>query len=66
MVKWFNDAKGFGFIQPDTGGGDVFVHVSAVERAGLHSLREGQAVSYNVERDQRTGKTAAVNLTVRG
>lgn len=65
VVKNFNDAKGFGFIQPDGGGQDVFVHVSAVERAGLRELREGQAVSFDLERDQRSGKSAAVNLRTR-
>jgi CspA family cold shock protein len=58
-VKWFNTEKGFGFIQPDEGGTDVFVHISAVERAGLGSLREGQKLSFELERDQRSGKNAA-------
>jgi len=61
-VKWSNATKGFGFIQPDDGGNDVFVHVSAVERAGLSSLNEGQKVSYELERDQRSGKMAAGQL----
>lgn len=61
-VKWFNGTKGFGFITPDNGGPDVFVHISAVERAGLSSLMDGQKVSYEEERDPRKGKTAAVNL----
>jgi CspA family cold shock protein len=61
-VKWFNGQKGFGFIQPDEGGNDVFVHISAVERAGLGSLNEGQKISYQVERDQRTGKMSAGQL----
>jgi CspA family cold shock protein len=61
-VKWFNSQKGFGFIQPEEGGGDVFVHMSAVERAGIGSLREGQKVSFEVERDRRTGKSAAAQL----
>jgi CspA family cold shock protein len=61
-VKWFNSTKGFGFIQPDEGGPDVFVHISAVERAGLGSLNEGQKVSYELERDQRSGKTSAGQL----
>ena len=61
-VKWFNSQKGFGFIQPDQGGADVFVHISAVERAGLGALREGQKVSFEPERDQRTGKTSAGQL----
>ncbi|WP_095205219.1 cold-shock protein [Mesorhizobium carmichaelinearum] len=58
-VKWFNSTKGFGFIQPDSGGPDVFVHISAVERAGLRSLADGQKVSYEIEQDQRTGKSSA-------
>jgi CspA family cold shock protein len=57
-VKWFNGQKGFGFIQPDEGGADVFVHISAVERAGLASLSDGQKVSFDVERDRRSGKMA--------
>jgi cold shock protein len=61
-VKWFNGQKGFGFIQPDDGGGDVFVHISAVERAGMTSLQEGQKVSFELERDKRTGKTSAGQL----
>ncbi|RWC37558.1 MAG: cold-shock protein [Mesorhizobium sp.] len=61
-VKWFNATKGFGFIQPDSGGADVFVHISAVERAGLRSLADGQKVSYEVEQDRRTGKSSAGNL----
>ena len=61
-VKWFNSQKGFGFIQPDAGGSDVFVHISAVERAGLASLQEGQKLSFEVERDQRSGKMAAAQL----
>ena len=59
-VKWFNTAKGYGFIQPDDGGKDVFVHVSAVERAGLRGLDEGQKVAYEVEAER--GRSAAVNL----
>ena len=55
-MKWFNGQKGFGFIQPDNGGVDVFVHISAVERAGLRDLQEGQKVSYEIEQDRRTGK----------
>jgi CspA family cold shock protein len=61
-VKWFNAQKGFGFIQPDNGGGDVFVHISAVERAGMSSLQEGQKVSFELERDKRTGKSSAGQL----
>jgi CspA family cold shock protein len=61
-VKWFNGQKGFGFIQPESGGADVFVHISAVERAGLGTLNEGQKVSFEVERDQRSGKMSAGQL----
>jgi cold shock protein len=61
-VKWFNGQKGFGFIQPDDGGKDVFVHISAVERAGMHDLREGQKISYDVVADKRSGKSSADNL----
>lgn len=61
-VKWFNTTKGYGFIQPDDGGADVFVHISAVERAGLRSVNEGQKLSYELERDQRSGKTSAGQL----
>ena len=61
-VKWFNNQKGFGFIQPDGGGTDVFVHISAVERAGMSTLNEGQKVSFDVVADRRTGKSAAENL----
>jgi CspA family cold shock protein len=61
-VKWFNAAKGFGFIQPDDGGADVFVHISAVERSSLGSLNEGQKLTFEVERDQRSGKMAAAQL----
>jgi CspA family cold shock protein len=56
-VKWFNSQKGFGFIQPEDGGKDVFVHISAVERAGMHSLDEGQKVSFDIVADRRTGKS---------
>jgi CspA family cold shock protein len=63
-VKWFNATKGYGFIQPDEGGPDVFVHISAVERAGLRSLNEGQKITYEVERDKRSGKTSAGSLQV--
>lgn len=61
-VKWFNSKKGFGFIQPDDGGNDVFVHISAVERAGMDSLNEGQKVSYEIVLDRKTGKSSAQNL----
>lgn len=61
-VKWFNSIKGFGFIQPDAGGKDVFVHISAVERAGLSSLNEGQKISYEIVQDR--GKESAGNLSV--
>ncbi|MFA7305955.1 MAG: cold-shock protein [Hyphomicrobium sp.] len=61
-VKWFNSQKGFGFIQPDEGGNDVFVHISAVERAGLNGLNEGQKVSFDIVADRRSGKSSADNL----
>jgi cold shock protein len=61
-VKWFNSIKGFGFIQPDDGSKDVFVHISAVERAGILNLSEGQKLSYEIVRDRKTGKSAAENL----
>jgi CspA family cold shock protein len=61
-VKWFNAEKGYGFIQPDDGGKDVFVHVSAVEQAGMRSLQEGQKISYEIVADRRTGKSSASNL----
>lgn len=61
-VKWFNGQKGFGFIQPDNGGPDVFVHISAVERAGMRSLNEGQKISYEIETDRRSGKSSAGSL----
>jgi cold shock protein len=61
-VKWFDSRKGFGFIQPEAGGKDVFVHISAVERAGLSTLSEGQQVSFDVVADRRSGKSAAENL----
>lgn len=63
-VKWFNSQKGFGFIQPDDGAADVFVHISAVERAGLRDLREGQKVSYELTQDKRSGKSSADQLKV--
>ena len=61
-VKWFNATKGYGFIQPDQGGPDVFVHISAVERSGMSGLHDGDTVSFDLENDPRKGKTAAVNL----
>ena len=61
-VKWFNAQKGFGFIQPDDGGKDVFVHISAVERAGLNGLNEGQKISYELVADRRSGKMSADQL----
>jgi cold shock protein len=61
-VKWFNATKGFGFIQPDAGGADIFVHISAVERAGMRDLHEGQKIAYEVVADRRTGKSSADNL----
>jgi len=61
-VKWFNETKGFGFIQPDDGGKDVFVHISAVERSGMRTLVEGQKISYEIETDRRSGKQSAGNL----
>lgn len=60
-VKWFNSQKGYGFIQPENGGADVFVHISAVERAGIDNLREGQKLNYELEQGQR-GRVSAVNL----
>ncbi|WP_011581244.1 MULTISPECIES: cold-shock protein [Chelativorans] len=61
-VKWFNATKGFGFIQPDSGQPDVFVHISAVEQAGMRSLVEGQKIDFEVVRDPKSGKSAAANL----
>ena len=61
-VKWFNAQKGYGFIAPDDGGKDVFVHVSAVDRAGLSGLRDGQKITFEVETDRRSGKPSATNL----
>jgi CspA family cold shock protein len=63
-VKFYNGQKGYGFIAPDNGGSDVFVHVSALERAGLTSLSEGQKVSFDTEQDRRSGKTAVANIQV--
>jgi CspA family cold shock protein len=62
IVKWFNEQKGYGFIQPDNGQKDIFVHISAVERAGLRTLKEGQKVSFEVVTDKRTGRASAGNL----
>jgi len=62
IVKWFNSQKGFGFIQPEDGGKDVFVHISAVERAGMNTLNEGQKISFDVVADRRTGRSSAENL----
>ena len=61
-VKWFNETKGYGFIQPDDGGKDVFVHISAVEQAGLKGLNEGQKISFEIVTDRRSGKASAGNL----
>ena len=61
-VKWYNETKGYGFIPPDNGGTDVFVHATALERAGMRGLREGQKISYELQTDQRTGRASAVNL----
>jgi CspA family cold shock protein len=61
-VKWFNATKGYGFIQPEAGGPDVFVHISAVERSGMGQLHDGQRISYDLETDRRSGKPAASNL----
>ena len=62
-VKWFNSTKGYGFMQPDNGGQDVFVHISAVERSGMSSLTYGQKVSYGIIQDRRSGKSSAGNLS---
>ena len=61
-VKWYNDQKGFGFIEPDNGGKDVFVHASALERGGLHGLVEGQKVAFDTQEDRRSGKVAVGNI----
>ena len=61
-VKWYSDQKGYGFIEPEDGSGDVFVHVSAVEKAGMRSLREGQKITYDLQNDPKKGKTSAANL----
>ncbi|MBY0613145.1 MAG: cold-shock protein [Beijerinckiaceae bacterium] len=65
-VKWFNVQKGYGFIQPEDGSQDVFVHISAVERSGLNELREGQKISYELVQDKRSGKMSAGNLAAAG
>lgn len=62
-VKWFNGTKGYGFIEPEEGGGDVFVHISAVERSGIGNLVEGQRVNFELESDPKRGRTSAANLT---
>lgn len=62
VVKWFNSTKGYGFIQPEDGTADVFVHISAVERSGIGNLHEGQRLDYELQRDPRKGKSSAVNL----
>jgi CspA family cold shock protein len=61
-VKWFNSDKGYGFIAPDNGGGDVFVHISAVQRSGLNGLNDGQKISYEITEDRRSGKSSADEL----
>ncbi len=63
-VKWYNDQRGYGFIQPAGGGKDVFVHVSALERSGIGALSEGQKVTYELQTDQRSGRTSAANLKI--
>ena len=61
-VKWFNTTKGYGFIQPDDGGSDIFVHISAVQASGMRELKDGQKLSYELQNDERKGKTSAVDL----
>lgn len=63
-VKWFNTTKGYGFIEPEQGGSDVFVHISAVQRAGLETLKDGQKVSYEIVQDKRSGKSSAGDLSL--
>lgn len=65
-VKWFNTQKGYGFIQPDEGGADVFIHITALEKSGLRGLNEGQKISYNIQNDPKKGKAAAVDIQVAG
>ncbi|MCC0015976.1 MAG: cold-shock protein [Rhodobiaceae bacterium] len=65
-VKWFNTQKGYGFIQPENGGKDVFVHISAVQRSGLNGLDEGQVVTFEIREDPKTGKSAATDLAIAG
>ncbi len=62
-VKWFNTTKGYGFIQPEEGGNDIFVHISAVQAAGMQSLDEGQKINYEIVQDERSGKSSAGNLS---
>ena len=66
IVKWFNSSKGYGFIEPEEGGNDVFVHISAVQAAGLTGLNDGQAISYELVEDRRSQRTSAGNLVVEG
>jgi CspA family cold shock protein len=61
-VKWFNTQKGYGFIQPDEGGADVFIHITALEKSGLRGLNEGQKITYDIQNDPKKGKAAAVNI----
>lgn len=61
-VKWFNTTKGYGFIAPDDGGSDIFVHISAVQASGMQGLDDGQKISYDLQKDEARGKTSAVNL----
>jgi CspA family cold shock protein len=65
-VKWFNTQKGYGFIQPDEGGADVFIHITALEKSGLRGLNEGQKIQYDIQNDPKKGKAAAVNIQVAG
>jgi len=65
-VKWFNTQKGYGFVQPDDGGQDIFVHITALEKAGLRTLNEGQKISFDVQQDPKKGKSAAVNIKTEG